>query len=1148
MSSSKKPSQTSAKEIFFLALDKPTAEERAAFLDQICGPDPFLRRQVEVLLANHFAPDTFMGEAAVNADTILSTVSISEGPGSIIGRYKLLQKIGEGGMGVVYMAEQEEPVRRRIALKIIKLGMDTRQVVARFEAERQALALMDHPNIARVLDGGATDTGRPYFVMELVQGVPITEFCDKNKLSATERVKLFIPVCQAIQSAHQKGIIHRDIKPSNILVTLNGGVPVPKVIDFGVAKAINQKLTEKTLFTNYATMIGTPAYMSPEQAEMSSLDVDTRTDIYSLGVLLYELLTGTTPFPEERLRSVGYGEMQRIIAEEEPVRPSTRLSTMQADQRSIVVRNRSANGLGFSDVFSSDLDWIVMKCLEKDRTRRYESANGLAVDIQRHLQNEPVVARPPSRLYRFQKMVRRNKLAFGAVTAVTAALVLGIVATSWQTVRAEHERRQAVANERKARFAEQGEAKQRQVAEEQNRKLRRDGYVGDMSQAFYAIKEGNVRLARTLITNYLNLGPNEEDLRGWEWRYLWQRCQPSEHQMLANIGQVVNCAVFSPDGKLLAMAGSEKAVRVLEVASGRAVTNLGGFDGESDSRAVTFSRDGQLLATKGGHIVRAWRTENWQEIFRSTNGWGGAVLVSPGGTTLATRMETAPTQKQVGFWDIQSRRWLTNLDLPADMATLMTYSPDGKLLALGEVNELRVLDARSLNPITNLIHDVPFGWKWAFRIESIAFSGNLMAAGYRLGEIKIWDTNTWAELASWHAHPSVVSGLDFSPDGKLLASGGSDCQIQVWDLATVFAGMKTGPILPQITLQGHTDKIGSVMFAPDGRKIVSCGTDGTVRLWSLPSPDRPIPLAEAKPANDKLGLWFLEDGKHAVYCDQNWQFFRADLSGATAPQLLKGPMGPKEIGQESMAVSPDGKTLAFRYVAGNYADGPVQLWNLETGELRRKLRPSQIAFAPAGLLISAGGGEIRIEDLSSKSGESLLTALIKADGTPMTLSGDGRLLAARLSRTQIGFWSLPDGQPLGAIDVPTGGAETIALSHNGRQLAYCCWPENSPVLWDLTSHQSRTIPMNHVTSTWGHMAFAPDGKTLVLVDSEETAIFWNLATGREIIMEENLAGTPWNPKFSANGEYLALPLALWRAPSLEAIEAKERIHSNEQRQ
>jgi tetratricopeptide (TPR) repeat protein len=334
------------------------------------------------------------------------------------------------------MAEQEEPVRRRVALKVIKLGMDTKQVIARFEAERQALALMDHPNIAKVLDGGATDTGRPYFVMELVQGVPITAFCDNNKLTARERLKLFVQVCQAIQSAHQKGIIHRDIKPSNVLVTLPNGEPMAKVIDFGIAKAINQKLTEKTLFTSHGALIGTPAYTSPEQAEMSSMDVDTRTDVYSLGVLLYELLTGSTPFPENRLRSMGYGEMQRVIMEEEPERPSTRLSAMSQEEKTAVVRSRGQELSSLSHLLKGDLDWIVMKCLEKDRRRRYETANGLSADIRRHLNNEAVVARPPSAAYRLQKLVRRNKLVFAATALIATVLFAATCISAWQAVRA----------------------------------------------------------------------------------------------------------------------------------------------------------------------------------------------------------------------------------------------------------------------------------------------------------------------------------------------------------------------------------------------------------------------------------------------------------------------------------------------------------------------------------------------------------------------------------------------------------------------------------------------------------------------------------------------------------------------------------------
>ncbi len=429
--------------IFHTASQLDDGQARAAFLDRTCGAEPALRARIEALLAADVRARQFLSQDPLGfgATSRLGATSVSSSPeggsGTLIGRYKLLQKIGEGGMGVVYMAEQQEPVRRRVALKIIKLGMDTKQVVARFEAERQALALMDHPNIARVLDGGATATGRPYFVMELVQGVPITEFCDKNHLSVQQRLQLFIPVCQAIQSAHQKGVIHRDLKPSNILVTLNpDGTGFPKVIDFGVAKATSQKLTEKTLFTAHGIMVGTPTYMSPEQAEMSHLDVDTRADIYSLGALLYELMTGTPPFPEQRLRSAGYNEMQRIILEEQPERPSTRLSTLQGEQRSIVARNRGASELTLGRGFPGDLDWIVMKCLEKDRARRYETANGLALDLERHLKNEPIVARPPSRLYEFQKTVRRHWVGFCAVAAVLAALSLGVAVSTSEAVRA----------------------------------------------------------------------------------------------------------------------------------------------------------------------------------------------------------------------------------------------------------------------------------------------------------------------------------------------------------------------------------------------------------------------------------------------------------------------------------------------------------------------------------------------------------------------------------------------------------------------------------------------------------------------------------------------------------------------------------------
>jgi len=372
------------------------------------------------------------GDLPNAAKPTISTKSIIEEEiGGRIDRYKILQKLGEGGCGVVYMAEQTDPVRRRVALKVIKLGMDTRQVIGRFEAERQALALMDHPNIAKVLDAGATENGRPYFVMELVKGIRLTDYCDQNHLSARERLLLFVQVCQAIQHAHQKGIIHRDIKPSNILVTLHDGMPVPKVIDFGIAKATDQPLTEKTVFTAVGHFMGTPAYMSPEQAELSGLDIDTRSDIYALGVLLYELLTGQTPFDAKELQQAGLDEMRRRIREVEPIRPSTRLHTMANADLTEVAHRRQSEPAKLTRFIRGDLDWIVMKCLEKDRMRRYDTANGLAMDVQRYLNNEPVVACPPSSLYRFGKMVRRNKLAVGAFSGVALSLVLGLSLSTW---------------------------------------------------------------------------------------------------------------------------------------------------------------------------------------------------------------------------------------------------------------------------------------------------------------------------------------------------------------------------------------------------------------------------------------------------------------------------------------------------------------------------------------------------------------------------------------------------------------------------------------------------------------------------------------------------------------------------------------------
>jgi serine/threonine protein kinase len=454
-----KPIGSSVEAIFTAALELSPAD-RPAYLGQACGGDQQLRQRVEALLRAHDGGEGFLPEEAAGPRPEVPTFSaylaaqLTEQPGDTIGRYKLRQKIGEGGCGIVYMAEQEEPVRRKVALKILKLGMDTRQVVARFEAERQALALMDHANIAKVLDAGATETGRPFFAMELVGGIKITDYCDENQLSTRQRLDLFIQVCRAIQHAHQKGVIHRDIKPSNVLVGTQDGVPVPKVIDFGIAKATQGRLTDQTIFTAFEQFLGTPAYMSPEQAQLGSLDVDTRSDIYSLGVMLYELLTGKTPFDSRELLASGLDAMRRTIREKEPPTPSTRLKQelVGDDMRSLHsqseegIRDSPRRLLKKKDLIRQlrgDLDWIVMKCLEKDRARRYDTANGLAMDIERHLNNEPVVARPPSRLYEFQKTVRRHKLGFAAASMVVTALAAGALVSTVQAVRATRAERKS---------------------------------------------------------------------------------------------------------------------------------------------------------------------------------------------------------------------------------------------------------------------------------------------------------------------------------------------------------------------------------------------------------------------------------------------------------------------------------------------------------------------------------------------------------------------------------------------------------------------------------------------------------------------------------------------------------------------------------
>jgi eukaryotic-like serine/threonine-protein kinase len=479
-----RPVRSSEKSIFLEALDIESSEDRTAFIESACRGDAALFASVTALIREHDRDDnpvdtpivaTSDGRPFADVKTesyVAMNHSFSgQALGTMIGPYKLMEQIGEGGFGLVYVADQQSPIRRRVALKIIKPGMESREVLTRFEAERQAIALMDHPNIARVYDAGVTESAQPYFVMELVRGVPLTEYCDGHQLDISERLKLFVDICNAVQHAHQKGIIHRDLKPSNILVTLQDGHPLVKVIDFGVAKAIGQSLTIKTMYTRFASMVGTPAYMSPEQAGMSTGDIDTRSDIYSLGVLLYELLTGTTPFASDRLQSAGFDELRRIIREEEPHRPSTRLSTLNNQIATTVAANRKLDLAKLASSMKRDLDWIVMKALDKDRNRRYATAGSMAEDVSRFLVHQPVVACPPSTWYRFTKFARRNKVAISTVSSITGALLLGTIVSAWQARVAIRERDEKVIALNEARSAEETANKAREDLEGFNQRL-----------------------------------------------------------------------------------------------------------------------------------------------------------------------------------------------------------------------------------------------------------------------------------------------------------------------------------------------------------------------------------------------------------------------------------------------------------------------------------------------------------------------------------------------------------------------------------------------------------------------------------------------------------------------------------------------------
>ena len=1097
------------REIFTAALAKEDPAERAAFLDRVCGDDGSLRRRIESLLADHQQLGSFMDVRSRAEKTLGASRSPAERTGTQIGPYKLLQQIGEGGMGVVYMAEQTAPVQRRVAIKIIKPGMDSRQVIARFDAEKQALALMDHANIARVLDAGTTEQGRPYFVMELVHGVPITKYCDDNRLTPRQRLELFVPVCQAIQHAHQKGIIHRDIKPSNVMVTLYDGKPVPKVIDFGVAKATEQRLTEQTLFTQYGTMVGTLEYMSPEQAEMSALGVDTRSDIYSLGVLLYELLTGSTPLTRQQMKEAAYGEILRLIKEEEPPRPSTRLSE-SGDSLASISALRHTEPAKLSKLLRGELDWIVMKTLEKDRNRRYETAASLASDVQRYLGNEAVLACPPSSWYRFRKFARRNTAALATACVVGLAVLLAVATLATSTVMIAS----ALGAEKSAK-----------------EDLRRDSYFHRIALAHRELSVNNLHGALEL----LNACP--EDLRDWEWHYLVRLCRVDPLVIALKTG--VNGIAFSSDGERLASARSDGLVTIVSSRTGAVSQSLEAHAGSVS--CVAFHPDGEHVASVGvdgqAKSVKVWNLTTGEMVFTAP-----CDSVHAFGTAYAAAFNPHDGRQlavgdggDVKIWDWRNDQLLQTFHGDEKHRLSVAFSRDGRRLATGSWGgSMKLWDAHDKSDKSEPIRTFPETSHHP--VVALAFNkeGDRLATANFGRRVEIWDTTTGG-LIHTLPHSGTVLGVAFSSDGRRLASTGEDKTVRIWDTAS---GREV------LVLRGHKGLCDCVAFSPDGQRLASASVDGTIRIWNATplephegqqslidkqhrdevwsvavSPDgrEVVSAGWSMPAavwRVRTGLGNVEfsghreivfcvawqpDGKRVASAGGNGDLFSVKVwDPRTGKEDFTLPALRGEPEFFAVAFSPKGK-----YLVTGRASGVVQVWDARTGQPVGNLGTHQrmirgVVFSPDGehLASISGDGKVKLWDgtrLEEKQEARLtLDAFSSSQCLNIAFSPDGKRLAIGGDGSTVKICDVATGEELHTLRGHTADVCSVAFSldPDGRWLASA--GEDSTVkIWD--SHAGGAA----VRTIRGHMAlvdsvaFTPDGR-LVSGSRDRTAKVWDL--------------------------------------------------------